>query len=144
MQKQFIINEYNENVLKNGGVAVGVDFTTMKPAKLKEINGVICEVKSQGAKDYQGVVLYTAPRDTLNLTEKETETLLKNRVVQVYRSSGYKDGDKVTTRETQIALGVARNIIVKLNEHNEPYIESDSGTSCEVITSDVSIMTIKQ
>ena len=114
--KTLLLSKQAQQDLEKGAVVKGMDTTTNKIVSVMlDENNVIREiVKTSTLTPYIRVELYNGNAETLSLTEKETKALKEKRFITVYRSSGYKEGDKVLTREQQIALGKAREINIEL------------------------------
>ena len=107
-----ILNEEQKQAYERGEIATGFDLNTYKVFKVaKNSKGEMCIVIST-SNPYTRVNPYTQEASALNLTQEETLKTMAQGTLKVYRSSGYKVGDKVLTREEQIKEGVARVIEV--------------------------------
>lgn len=106
-----IMNEKEKAIYNSGNVATAIDMETYKPLKVQKVNGKMCRVVST-SKPYTKVNPFINDSSDLNLTAAETKIAMEKGSVEVYRSSGAKDGDTTLTRKQQREQGCARVISV--------------------------------
>lgn len=107
-----MLRQDQQDLYNKGEIATGIDLDTYKVFKVaKNKEGKMCIVISTN-NVYTKVNPYTQENSALNLTQDETTRAINEGTIKVYRSSGYKVGDKTLTREEQIKEGVARVIEV--------------------------------
>ena len=108
---KILLNEENQALYDAGEIALGVRDDTYSKVRVVNRDGFMCLVITTNTP-YTHVNPYTQETTALNLTAEETKNAIKEGTIKVYRSSGFKQGDKVLTREEQIKQGVAREIEV--------------------------------
>ena len=108
---EILLSKEQQMLYDKGEIALGVRGDTLQKVRVININGKMCLVVATSTP-YTKVNPYTAESTALNLTNEETKEAMQKGSVDVFRSSGAKDGERTLTREEQVKQGCARVISV--------------------------------